>query len=302
MSISLILKIYPNDSLSLTKISIGFVSYTPLYLNINLYKATSLIDYYIEFITELLSKDYAYISNGNIYFDTSKLDEYYIFNKYPNGFNGMYNITKIAIEATKSNPHNFTFGTVSPNFDKEMKSPDMDVAPGLGQDLREIKTISPLNGSTPASLGLDNNTADFGRGGNILSERKHGYTPLVYDGDIEKYLHDKELNAKWFTDILSEAQEKGQDALNKVFFNDLQIEQGRSVMGNISDFHPGKDLLIIGWGRPDEQKAFPITLEGYIKFLENLELEDVYLCDFRIDRSCRPVLIHCMECVDNDNK
>ncbi|MBR5555272.1 hypothetical protein IKU74_04575 [bacterium] len=184
-------------------------------------------------------------------------------------FFGMYNITKIAIEATKSNPNNFTFGTVSPNFDKEMKSPDMDVAPGLGQDLREIKTISPLNGSTPASLGLDNNTADFGRGGNILSERKHGYTPLVYDGDIEKYLHDKELNAKWFTDILSEAQEKGQDTLNKVFFNDLQIEQGRSVMGNISDFHPGKDLLIIGWGRPDEQKAFPITLEGYIKFLEN---------------------------------
>lgn len=187
-------------------------------------------------------------------------------------FFGNYNVTKVAIEAKKSNPNNFTFGTVSPNFDKEMKSPDMDVAPGLGQDLREIETISPLNGSTPANLGLDNNTADFGRGGNILSERKSRYTPLVYEGDIDKYLHDKELNAKWYTDILSEAQEKGQETLNKVFFNDLQIEQGRSVFGKISDFHPGKDLLIIGWGRPDEQKGFPITLEGYIKFLENPDI------------------------------
>jgi cysteinyl-tRNA synthetase len=39
--------------------------------------ATSLIDFYIEFITKLLEKGYAYIANGNVYFDTSKLDDYY---------------------------------------------------------------------------------------------------------------------------------------------------------------------------------------------------------------------------------
>ena len=39
--------------------------------------ATSLIDDYIEFIKELLEKEYAYLSNGNIYFDTSKLTDYY---------------------------------------------------------------------------------------------------------------------------------------------------------------------------------------------------------------------------------
>ena len=39
--------------------------------------ATSLIDYYIEFISSLLDKKYAYFANGNIYFDTSKLEDYY---------------------------------------------------------------------------------------------------------------------------------------------------------------------------------------------------------------------------------
>jgi cysteinyl-tRNA synthetase len=40
-------------------------------------KATDNIDVYIEIITKLLEKDYAYISGGNVYFDTSKLDDYY---------------------------------------------------------------------------------------------------------------------------------------------------------------------------------------------------------------------------------
>ncbi len=44
--------------------------------------ATNCIGEYIELITALLEKGYAYHSNGNIYFDTSKLDEYYVFNKH----------------------------------------------------------------------------------------------------------------------------------------------------------------------------------------------------------------------------
>ena len=41
--------------------------------------ATSCIDMYIEIIKELIEKDYAYVSNGNVYFDTSKLEKYYRF-------------------------------------------------------------------------------------------------------------------------------------------------------------------------------------------------------------------------------
>ena len=39
--------------------------------------ATSLIDYYIEFIKTLIDKEYAYLADGNVYFDTSKLNDYY---------------------------------------------------------------------------------------------------------------------------------------------------------------------------------------------------------------------------------
>ena len=42
-----------------------------------LIKATSCIDEYIKIITKLLDKEYAYISNGNVYFDVTKLDDYY---------------------------------------------------------------------------------------------------------------------------------------------------------------------------------------------------------------------------------
>ena len=40
-------------------------------------KATDNIDEYIKIITTLLEKGYAYQSGGNVYFDTSKLDDYY---------------------------------------------------------------------------------------------------------------------------------------------------------------------------------------------------------------------------------
>lgn len=41
--------------------------------------ATSCIDEYLKIIESLLKKDYAYVSNGNVYFDTSKLENYYRF-------------------------------------------------------------------------------------------------------------------------------------------------------------------------------------------------------------------------------
>ena len=44
--------------------------------------ATNCIDDYINIISTLLEKDFAYQSGGNIYFDTSKLDRYYIFNDF----------------------------------------------------------------------------------------------------------------------------------------------------------------------------------------------------------------------------
>ena len=44
--------------------------------------ATNLINEYIRFITVLLKKDYAYLSGGNVYFDTSKLKDYYVLTNH----------------------------------------------------------------------------------------------------------------------------------------------------------------------------------------------------------------------------
>ena len=44
--------------------------------------ATGCIDEYIKIITKLLDTGYAYIEGGNVYFDTSKLEKYYIFNEH----------------------------------------------------------------------------------------------------------------------------------------------------------------------------------------------------------------------------
>ena len=44
--------------------------------------ATGCIDTYIKIITKLLDTGYAYQAGGNVYFDTSRLEKYYIFNDH----------------------------------------------------------------------------------------------------------------------------------------------------------------------------------------------------------------------------
>ena len=44
--------------------------------------ATNCIDEYIHIVSTLLEKGYAYLAGGNVYFDTSRLDKYYVFNDH----------------------------------------------------------------------------------------------------------------------------------------------------------------------------------------------------------------------------
>ena len=44
--------------------------------------ATGCIDEYIKIVSALLDKGYAYTAGGNVYFDTSKLEKYYVFNDH----------------------------------------------------------------------------------------------------------------------------------------------------------------------------------------------------------------------------
>lgn len=211
---------------------------------------------------------------------------------------GTYNILKAGISAARLNPDNISTGTVSYTFAKEMKSKEMyDAAKFLTDDYASIITKDVLNGSSPASLKLGSTTAAYGQGANGLSlpENLKGYTPFTYvpEAKLEKFLADLEKpdnadlkansqnittdinkviearnkNAKWLTNLIARADEKGHDELKKLFFNAGQIDDGSDVLGHLSPIKDG-EILVMGWGRPDEQKGFPMTLEGFVKFLK----------------------------------
>lgn len=182
---------------------------------------------------------------------------------------GTYNITKIPIVAVEKNPLNARETTVSWQFDKEMSSHETpDAAKFLTGDFASIKRYPNLNGSTPANLHLDVNTADYGRGNNGLSARKEEFIPFKYDGsNIEEIIKIRNKNGKIFTNMLWEAKQKGQEELNKLFFNEAQLAEGQKVIGCLSPLQDG-DLLLYGFGRPDEQKGFNITVRGYLEFLK----------------------------------
>ena len=44
--------------------------------------ATNCIDEYIHMVSTLIEKEYAYLAGGKVYFDTSKLEKYYVFNDH----------------------------------------------------------------------------------------------------------------------------------------------------------------------------------------------------------------------------
>ena len=84
--------------------------------------ATNLIDEYIRFITVLLEKDYAYVSGGNVYFDTSKLKDYYVLTNHKE--DEMVVGARIGVESdsNKKNQADFVLWFTKSKFeDQELK-------------------------------------------------------------------------------------------------------------------------------------------------------------------------------------
>jgi len=223
---------------------------------------------------------------------------------------GTYNILKTGISSTATNPENVSTGTVSITFDKEMKSQETpEAAKFLTDDYAGIQTKSVVNGSTPANLYLDI-PGSFGNGEltlhndgftpynymnpdtkqkkieeltgkiNELTAKNESTEELQKEleklqktktVDINGVLAAKEKNARWLTNLIWEAGEKGQDALNKLFFGEAQRAAGMNVIGHLSPIKDG-EILIFGFGRADEQKGFPISTGGFLDFLKRKDV------------------------------
>ena len=81
--------------------------------------ATSRIADFIEMITVLLDKGYAYTAGGNVYFDTSKLKEYYVFSKH-NAEDLEVGVREgVGEDANKRNKNDFALWFTKSKFDSQ---------------------------------------------------------------------------------------------------------------------------------------------------------------------------------------
>lgn len=196
---------------------------------------------------------------------------------------GEYNLCEIPVQAVKKQGENFSAGTVSTYYGKEMKDQNTtEIAYGLTKDFASIKTIDIVNGSTPASLNLH----EVGKlGAGKLSTEKladGGFVPLPkYDFDakgtvtnIDAIYEAKQKNKEWLINHIAQATGDS-DALKELFYTKEAIAKGAGVIGGLSEFVEG-DKLFISWGRPDKQKGFPTTVESFNKYFNdpNVSAED----------------------------
>lgn len=82
-------------------------------------KASSHIDTYIKMISKMLDDGYAYISNGNVYFDISKIDNYYVLSgKNPEDL--LIGVREgVEEDSAKRNPYDFGLWFTSSKFENQ---------------------------------------------------------------------------------------------------------------------------------------------------------------------------------------
>ena len=81
--------------------------------------ATNCISEFIVMITELLEKGYAYEAGGNIYFDTSKLEKYYVFNDFREEDLDVGVRESVEADANKRNKADFVLWFTKSKFDDQ---------------------------------------------------------------------------------------------------------------------------------------------------------------------------------------
>ncbi len=81
--------------------------------------ATSRISDFIEMISVLIEKGYAYQAGGNVYFDTSKLKEYYVFSKHNAEDLEVGSREGVGEDSNKKNKNDFALWFTKSKFDSQ---------------------------------------------------------------------------------------------------------------------------------------------------------------------------------------
>jgi len=81
--------------------------------------ATSMIDEYISFIQKLEKDGYAYFEGGNVYFDTSKLKEYYVLTNHTEDSLMQAVRDDVEVDENKKNKNDFVLWFTKSKFDSQ---------------------------------------------------------------------------------------------------------------------------------------------------------------------------------------
>ncbi len=81
--------------------------------------ATGCIDDFIRVISSLIEKGYAYVSGGNVYFDTSKLNKYYVFHGFREEDLAVGVRDGVEADANKRNQADFALWFTKSKFDSQ---------------------------------------------------------------------------------------------------------------------------------------------------------------------------------------
>ena len=81
--------------------------------------ATGCIDDFIRIISALLEKGFAYVAGGNVYFDTSKLEKYYVFNDHDEEDLAVAVREGVEEDANKRNKNDFVLWFTKSKFENQ---------------------------------------------------------------------------------------------------------------------------------------------------------------------------------------
>lgn len=217
--------------------------------------------------------------------------QYYVDDK------GRYNQSITPIIARMANPDNVDINHVSHTFANEAMELD-DMCKGLTSFFRAAKAAGDKvegkpNGCNIDGFNVNSATAKMGID-NGLSADMSWYTPYDPKADsTEKIVSSKRANTKAFLDMIGEATEKRldkignyqnasvDDPLNQLFYSKDLIAKQRYVLGGLSKFDE-KDILLMGWGRSDSQKGFPIIAKALLKFLKRESVPQEWKKGFKV--------------------
>lgn len=196
---------------------------------------------------------------------------------------GLYNQSITPLIARMVNPDNVSVNHVSHTFADEAIKYD-DMCKGLTSYFQAAQAVGDKIPGRPNGCNIDGFKVNDPKGKmgnkNGLSADLSWYTP--YDpktAAAEEIVTKKRANTKALLNMIGEATEKRleqigdyqnnsvDDELNNLFYSKDLIKKNRYVLGGLSSFNE-KDILVMGWGRSDSQKGFPVTMKGLLKFLQ----------------------------------